>query len=343
MASVNGRILVFAGAGASKAVKAEKFPTTKEFFDGLPAQITSDPLFALAMEYLVSELKSDTIDIEQILWTLQSLHNFFSEVSSPRTAVNFLFGRKYLNHLVSGQNIGNFPTLSRSAQGKLEQLISDINQIVYDLYGYEPHKKELSGNWIKLVSTLEGVGSKLDIFTTNYDGAIEVALNEVQGEITARQWRGINGTVRQTIDLGRWIDGDRSDPGLLTKLHGSLDWKFQGESIYVGDPVFTGDHTKQAIIYPGFKGESSAPFFQVFHEYLARSISDSSFLIFIGFAFRDDHINSLIRQNLRRSSQVIVINPDKSIKLPSKQVEPKYLHSGFNEQAVDYIARSIFS
>ena len=44
-------ILVFAGAGASKAVGPENYPTTLEFFERLPEQIRKDPLFLHILSY----------------------------------------------------------------------------------------------------------------------------------------------------------------------------------------------------------------------------------------------------------------------------------------------------
>jgi hypothetical protein len=334
MASVDGRVLVFAGAGASKAVSPDKFPTTQEFFEDLASPITSDPLFAFAMRYLSSIGSGDIIDIEQVLWSLQNLYQFYDNMSNSKTIAGYSFDQRLLENLFPNNNAGHLPSLSSQIKSQIGNLIGKINQIVYDLYSYEPTPEELEGNWIRLISELDGLGSKLDIFTTNYDVTVESALDTIFGEITARSWRGIRGKVRQTLDLTSWIEARPNPEGIFTKLHGSLDWKIQGDNIYVGDPVFTGDHSKQAIIYPGFKGESSAPFFQIFHEYLAQSLAESKIVIFIGFAFRDDHINRLIRENIRRECRIFVINPDKSIKLPFRHGKVKRVVSGFNVESI---------
>ncbi|MCP5348021.1 MAG: hypothetical protein R3F41_10425 [Gammaproteobacteria bacterium] len=58
------RIVVFAGAGASKAVAPEKYPTTVEFFDDLPEEITSNKLFQQVVEFLKEDSGKGPIDIE---------------------------------------------------------------------------------------------------------------------------------------------------------------------------------------------------------------------------------------------------------------------------------------
>lgn len=341
MLDVDGRIMVFAGAGASKAICPDKFATTKEFFDDLLPPITGDQLFGFAINYLNSVTKTEVIDIEQVLWALQTLYVFYDNITNPKEISGFSFQQNLIEKLYRNHNVGHFLSVAPNIRASLADLIGRINQVVYDLYSYEPSERELHDNWIELISQLDGRGTRLDIFTTNYDVAIEAALNAIGGETTARKWRGIEGNVRQTIDLKNWIEASINHNGLLTKLHGSLDWKISGEKIYVGDPVFTGDHSKQAIIYPGFKGESSQSFFQVFHEYFAQSLSDSKVMIFVGFAFRDDHINRLIRENTRRETKIFVINPDTTIKFPSGRAKAKHIAMGFDLKSIGKVVESI--
>lgn len=135
----------------------------------------------------------------------------------------------------------------------------------------------------------------------------------------------MSGRRRRIIEFDNWTSAQEPRHGLLTKLHGSLDWKIQDHNIHVGDPVFTGDHAKQAIIYPGFKGGSTVLFYEPFHDYFRRSISSADILIFVGFAFRDAHINEVIANNLDPSAKVVVINPDKTVSFPYTRVRAKHV------------------
>ncbi len=93
--------------------------------------------------------------------------------------------------------------------------------------------------------------------------------------------------------------------------------------------MFTGDHARQGIIYPGFKGKSQIAFFDIFHNYLASRLSDAHVVIFIGFAFRDEHINTILQSAVGRSTKVLVINPDKSVEFPHSRAAATFETAGF--------------
>ena len=64
-------ILIFAGAGASKAVSPTTYPTTIEFFEKLPDNIKSNAIFKNLEGYLRQGTPQGApIDIEEILWTI---------------------------------------------------------------------------------------------------------------------------------------------------------------------------------------------------------------------------------------------------------------------------------
>lgn len=156
------------------------------------------------------------------------------------------------------------------------------------------------------------------------------------GEQKISSFQGIKGRQRKELDLRKWKEPTPERFGLLTKLHGSIDWKIQGDRIFVGDAIFTGDHEKQGIVYPGFKGRSNLPFFGEFHDYLEVKLSNATDLIFIGFAFRDEYISDLIRSNISSDARIVLINPDKSVKFPSNRSKKlKYIHDYFTSDSVD--------
>jgi hypothetical protein len=91
-------ILVFAGAGASKGVDADAYPTTVEFFDRLPNDITRDALLRLVIEYVKTKRPADTIDIELVLWALDEASRTAREVATVDSAFGYLLDN---NRLVS--------------------------------------------------------------------------------------------------------------------------------------------------------------------------------------------------------------------------------------------------
>lgn len=329
------RITIFAGAGASKAVSSSEFPTTVEFFDRLPDEIKEDTLFQFAINFIKTIEKPDQIDIEMVLWALENLRDDCSKLLSNRSITGQFFSSHLVGEMIPNQNLGGFPQLASGAMARLNSLISRVNEVVYDLYGYEPNEMELQDNWLALIDRADGVGESLEIFTTNYDAVIETALDIHLGTETAKQWRGVTGRVRQKLNLKEWAEiGARS--ATLTKLHGSLDWRRSGKEIHVGDSNFTGDHRKHAIIYPGFKGQNDSDFFSVFHSYLGKSLSESSLIVFIGFAFRDEYINTIIRENVSSSTIVTIINPE-TVEFPSQRAKIRHIPSGFDKNSVQSV------
>ena len=328
------RIVVFAGAGASKAVNPKQFPTTVEFFERLPKSIVDNKHFDFVMRYLKGSLGERQIDIEHVLWGLQEFYSIFSDLQLRKGPLGFALGQNALHLASPSYNFGHLQNASPILAGGFRDIIDQINQKVYDFYAEEPSQSELSGNWMELIEGVRGWRDRVDIFTTNYDSVIEAALVCLDGDGTARLDCGIAGTLRQKLNFDYWTDDSKGEDILLTKLHGSLDWKYAGKGVAVGDAVFTGDHEKQAIVYPGFKGSSDAVFFPIFHEYLRRAVSESDIVIFIGFAFRDEHINEIFRDALDTRTRIISINPDSEANLPIGRVEPLYLRDGFGPKTI---------
>ena len=70
-----------------------------------------------------------------------------------------------------------------------------------------------------------------------------------------------------------WEPANRPETGLLTKLHGSVDWRYLTEDlVVVRDAGFSGNRHKHCILYPGYKGEPKEEPFRRFHEHLRRVV-----------------------------------------------------------------------
>ena len=73
-------ILIFAGAGASRAIDKDNYPTTVEFYDRLPEEInnTIDAIPNLRT-FLKSEARSTPMDIEKALHYIGLSRRTFGE------------------------------------------------------------------------------------------------------------------------------------------------------------------------------------------------------------------------------------------------------------------------
>ena len=217
-------------------------------------------------------------------------------------------------------------------QAQVKELQNKINERVYDFYSQAPEQSELDRSWIPLLKKVASCGfDRIDIVTTNYDLVIEVAIDELDSFKISTGHR--HGSI-PGIDLSAWNDSNNPE-GLLTKLHGSVDWKLGRGSteedpvIRRGHPEFDGDHARRLIIYPGFKGSPNREPFTRFHDYFRRRLKDTSHMLFIGFAFRDDYINSLLSSELPTSAQVAVIDPSETLPKVSFLKSAKHLKQGF--------------
>src|SRR5829696_9086253 len=84
-------ILVFAGAGASKALDPQGYPTTEEFFKKLPKEIRSNQLFAGLEQFLRQQLNADVIDIEQWLWASAEARQALEALESTKHPTGWMF------------------------------------------------------------------------------------------------------------------------------------------------------------------------------------------------------------------------------------------------------------
>jgi len=331
-------IVIFAGAGASRALPDTKFPTTIEFFNLLPQSVRENAYFSFIENYIRSSRGADVIDIEEILLELQTLLAFLKSANDKKTIIGQAVASKLVSYINPGWNFGHLQGGGAELAKALQNLQGKINEQVYNLYSKEPTDNELDETWNALLKQLIE-SYNVDIFTTNYDLVIESSIQSVSTETAMYRYLGATGRYQKHLDLKQWQESVNRSDGLLTKLHGSLNWKLHDEQILLGDWAFTGDHAKQVIIYPGFKGQSDAVFFDPFHDYLTRSLARADDLLVIGFAFRDEIINQIFRSSLNPKSSITVMDTNKDLKVPLKGSVIR--KDGFNVRTISSFARRI--
>lgn len=304
-----------------------------DFRKRLPDAVTSSHLYIQLVEHLRQSGLNDGVDIEHVLWELGRL----SEGLGAWTEAG-----RFATHLLTSNQIGVVAQSSNSGPavyGQLfnlrtivNQLQDQINECVYEFYSKEPNKKELKSSWLPLLENLfKASFMQVDIVTTNYDLVIEHALENLP---SAAVDMGFSQGLYPGINLSTWRGNDNRG-GLLTKLHGSVDWKIgNGGSesdpiIRRGHPEFDGDHKKRLILYPGFKGVPSREPFVAFHEYFRRRLQQTSHVLFIGFAFRDDFINQLIASELMPTAKVVAVNPSSELPKLKFLERAHHLKQGF--------------
>lgn len=340
------RLLVFAGAGASKAVSSEGYPTTVDFFGRLPEEVTGQPYFQLLKEYLQGRGRSQAqVDVEVVLWHFHELRDQLSAMARTDHFLGWMLEGDRLSR-ATGVQIHRAGARQSAMEGlpRLTALVDSINRLVFDLYKRAPEKDELEATWLPLLSGLSASEWQVELVTTNYDVVLEHALVELEKSGHPMVDPGWSTGVYRALDLDRWaqapFEGGKPGvgQGLLTKLHGSVNWSREGEEIFISDPGYKGRDDRHAIIYPGFKGRPAAEPFLTMHQYFVRALTSANVVVFVGFAFRDEYINELCERYVRPSSRVFVLNPNSLQRLPfpSETIQPQ-IQQAFDKSAIDVL------
>ena len=326
-------ILVFVGAGGSASVDPKQYPTTVEFFKRLPEDIRNDPVFISVHEFLQNKKADQSIDIEEVLWNLDELRDYFKASIDTKAVAGWIMRQNRVDSLVS-----RCPDLSNLLNGmvdlkenRIPSLKDRINAQVYNLYEKTPADDKLL-KWVQLLKVLTELDLTIEIFTVNYDLVLENVIRVAK--IDVKTGRRFDGTHAR-LDTTCWDHSEtRIDThGRLTKLHGSVDWQLSNGEILMS-PVFTGNHKNHLILYPGYKGAPNREPFRKFHEHLRAVVRKAKAAIFIGFAFRDEYINSIL-SGLRPEIPKLVINKDDSLpNLPFLEV-CEHFSNGFTAETVE--------
>jgi hypothetical protein len=175
---------------------------------------------------------------------------------------------------------------------------------------------------------------RLNIFTTNYDRFIELACDST-GVLLLDRFKGkilpIFRNTRLELDYHYNPPGIRGEPryvegvARITKLHGSIDWKFTDDKIIRSLLPFGAEEThpeipekvtEQVVIYPNSSKDIETAFYpyaELFRDFSSAVCQPNSVIITYGYGFGDSHINRVIEDMLTiPSTHLVVITWDKN-------------------------------
>jgi hypothetical protein len=147
---------------------------------------------------------------------------------------------------------------------------------------------------------------RLNIFTTNYDRFIELACDET-GVLLLDRFKGkiqpIFRNTRLELDYHYNPPGIRGEPryvegvARITKLHGSIDWRFEDDKILKSllpfgaadnHPEIPKRITEQVVIYPNSSKDIETAFYpyaELFRDFSSAICQPNSVLITYGYGF----------------------------------------------------------
>lgn len=156
----------------------------------------------------------------------------------------------------------------------------------------------------ELVSWIGGIDRiyPIEIFTPNYDLLIEEAFERAR----LPYFDGFSGSFKPFFEASS-INGDLLPArwSRLWKIHGSLGWDIDGDSI-----TRTGDRNATSLIYPEhlkYEHISRQPFSALFERLRNFLCCPDTLLLATGFSFEDAHIASVFEETLSTNSHVSII------------------------------------
>jgi len=197
-----------------------------------------------------------------------------------------------------------------------------------------------ASHWIRAVSHLQSFlmsfasraasRERLHIFTTNYDRLIEYGCDLAGLRVIDRFVGSLNPVFRSSraeIDVHYNPPGIRGEPRYLegvvrlTKLHGSVDWHYDGrrrsivrKGLPFGAPVDHSDIPKSCtealMIYPNASKDvetTAYPYSDLFRDFASSLCRPHSAVITYGYGFGDDHVNRVLEDMLTIPSTHAVI------------------------------------
>lgn len=240
-----------------------------------------------------------------------------------RTALELLQGLKIKNDT-------DAVTLEKEINNKLEAFIRNVIKTEREFSASKKSNDALSLLKSFLISFSSRAASRerTNIFTTNYDRFIEYGLDSA-GILTIDRFVGkikpVFRTTKLELDYHYNPPGIRGEPryveGVIkyTKLHGSIDWKFENDSIAKIPLHFGVDENTTlipkepkdfSVIYPNSsKGIDTAyfPYSELFRDFSSSVCRPNSVIVTFGYGFGDSHINRVIKDMLTIPSTHLVI------------------------------------
>lgn len=175
----------------------------------------------------------------------------------------------------------------------------------------------------KLLVSRKLSSPRLKVFTLNYDTLFEQAAQDLEAIVVdgfsfsqPRKFQGGNfdlDIVRRNHNRLGKEENYYSNVLHVYKLHGSVDWKLNGERIEQVESSQV-DSTKSVIIYPGshkYQESYSMPFYELISRLQSSVREPNTSLLVIGYSFGDEHINRIILEAIgsNLSLSIYIVSP----------------------------------
>ncbi len=320
-------ILLFTGAGFCVPFD---MPTTIGFNKVIDANC-NDEFGIILKNFLVDRF----YDVEDLLSTLE----FF-------TTRNSLLKHSINHHTYQQANmnaaIHQVRTSFQHFQQSAKSIIFELKKSVFNIL--EDYNKITALDQYKdLIIELKEYFPEcnLSFFTTNYDLSFEDSQDDLEEVFKKYNIEDVdfgftNKNQKYFFDEKKKYNWN-SQVIEYKKLHGSLDWTLKSQRcIKSGSVIEPSDPTKILLLYPGFKGSPNDEPYRSLHDQLLERLLSADYAIVVGFAFRDEFINSIFETAMRinKNIEIYCVNPaniealpnESMIKLFTKKYKSQFFH-----------------
>lgn len=330
------KTLLFLGAGATGPFG---YPVTAKFIESFKDKIVDEQEKICLNKLLTGKIK----DAEDVINAIKCIEQIGSKpLTVEQSAFSFLW-----KHLIESGEIFRFRpegvetkvfrsdiiiSMDKKRLSKtLNSLLREIYDEIYVQYQFKSQTlPQLSLHYKSLFEVLKKFSNEnvIDLFTTNYDRAIE---GWCEKELEIEYVDGF----KQEAGKVNWIwspyDEFKKEPPKgktlikFRKLHGSLNWI---RSRTTDLPEKTESEDKVSKYNPNFSEnviinlaetdipKKEEPFKYLFSDF-EESISKSDIVLVIGFSLRDDYINKIFLKTLDKRPEfrmiVISLNPKENV------------------------------
>ncbi len=315
----NQNIILFAGAGM---VKPLGLPTVVEFENMISQSMNKEEMdFINKIKNYVKSQKLNDSDIEYIF---NSINKFLQE--NPEVTI-FLINREVNPDI---------PSIFRNFVKNAKTSFEKLKKIFYNsLNEFDIGKARLF--YVSLFRKIKEIfnTSNISFITTNYDTTFDEVVKKFRADFTSSGYNTIDFLFRPYHNIAfTYQPSNNNFPKQsieYIKLHGSINWFIDKEGVThrTYETITPENTSKSALIYPGFKGIPYTEPFKSLHQKFIKRLNEADFMISIGFAFRDEAINSAIESILQRKPafKIYHINPLSSEKYPPESKVPYFLES----------------
>lgn len=301
----NSRVIVFVGAGASAELG---MPTTSQFIELLSQHWTN--LSALLDAYRKYSKSASPFDKTQPAIDSEYLRDWLLELRRSAESIQVLSQHEPFKTSVSRTD---------HAVQFIDKILADFDLFTRNCYK-DPNPDKAYQHYLPLLDWLRSNEiNVVPLFTTNYD-----LVFESMQDCEKCKWHietGMHKTGRRVVLDTKLYDQFNSNlPTLIIyKLHGSTDWWMNNDNNQIQQIPLdhkAPENCRDLLIYPTrskFEKVKEKPF-SFYYERLKAHLSSEGIraCIAIGYSFRDEFINSIFVESLRKGLKLIII--DKSMK-----------------------------